>query len=143
MTETFKCLNCGKICLVHSRHWQKKYCSKECGDKYYVKNNPNIRKKILRRYADTHREEQKKRSKAYYEQNRERMITYGKEHQLENSARTRAKLIAKKNMEKVCVECHSNGNIHVHHIDFNAFNNNLDNLIYLCSICHGKRHQKN
>ncbi len=142
MTETFNCLNCGKSCIVHARHWQRKYCSKKCNDTHYQKLHPQIRLKAWRKYNETHREEQKKRTKANYNKNKEKYNLYRKEHQLENSARTRAKLIAKKYMEKICFDCRGDKNIHVHHKDFDTFNNDLSNLVYLCSVCHGKRHQK-
>lgn len=34
--------------------------------------------------------------------------------------------------------CGSNENLVVHHIDYDKKNNNHNNLITLCSICHGK-----
>lgn len=143
MTVLRNCLNCNKEYIPFNQFSQlQKYCGKKCADKYYAKLHPKVRQKAWRKYNETHREEQKIRTRKYYYENREKMLAYRKEHQLENSARTRAKLIAKKNMEKVCFDCHSDKNIHVHHKDFNAFNNDLSNLIYVCSICHGKRHQK-
>jgi hypothetical protein len=39
------------------------------------------------------------------------------------------------------VKCHGNGTkdkIQCHHIDYDVKNNNMDNLITLCSSCHGK-----
>ena len=41
----------------------------------------------------------------------------------------------------VCQICKKNGYI-VHHIDYNKFNNNLDNLITLCQSCHMKTNFK-
>jgi len=37
-----------------------------------------------------------------------------------------------------CIVCKSNNNLCIHHIDYNKKNNNENNLITLCSRCHGK-----
>lgn len=64
-------------------------------------------------------------------------------HRLENNSRTRAKyMMRKSNIPKVCSRCGSTEIIEVHHIDFNVFNNSLGNLVYLCSLCHGKCHRR-
>lgn len=144
MTETFNCLNCGKVCIVHSHHWQKKYCSKKCNDQHYSKLNPKVRQKAWRKYLDTHIEEQRERSREYYQKNREIILLKMKEYYIPNNARGRAKTIAKKYLGlKICSECKTLRDIDVHHIDFDPLNNNPKNLVYLCSICHGKKHQIN
>ena len=39
-----------------------------------------------------------------------------------------------------CIKCGSKKRISIHHIDWNENNNTLDNLVLLCSSCHGKLH---
>ncbi len=39
-----------------------------------------------------------------------------------------------------CVDCGSNDNLHIHHIDKNHENNSEDNLMLLCKNCHWKKH---
>jgi len=39
-----------------------------------------------------------------------------------------------------CQKCGSKENIHIHHIDWNKENNELDNLVLLCSSCHSTLH---
>jgi len=142
MVETFTCLNCGKVCIPKKFNWRKLYCSKKCTDKHYDKTHPEVRKLIKRKWADAHREMLVAKSKKYYWENREKYKKWGEKHRLDNNARTRAKLVAKKHFpQKICLKCGSFGNIHVHHIDFNSFNNKFSNLEYLCSICHGKEHR--
>jgi len=125
-----------------------KFCSKECREKEeyrrykkWCKENPERRLATIRKYNETHREEQKIRSKKWYEKNRENAKAYQKLFRENNNARTRAKT-AMKNLPKICCACGSIKNIHVHHLDFNPLNNNKRNLIFLCSICHGKAHQR-
>ncbi len=36
------------------------------------------------------------------------------------------------------VRCHNNVKIQCHHIDYDTYNNNLENLITLCASCHMK-----
>ncbi len=46
------------------------------------------------------------------------------------------------NRPKVCVECGSTKNIHVHHIDEDREHNSSENLIVLCKSCHWKAHNR-
>ena len=50
------------------------------------------------------------------------------------------KVIAESGVLKVCSICEINTNIHVHHKDRNYKNNDISNLMYLCSSCHMKTH---
>ncbi len=136
------CQYCGKEFVPKKFNWRKKYCSKACNDKAYAKNNPEVRLRAWRKYNKLHREQQKERSKRYYQEHTEEVRKYQKSLRDENNSRTRAKLIAKKgHRNKVCVECGSIKNLHVHHVDFDPMNNELENLRYLCSICHGAKHR--
>ena len=58
--------------------------------------------------------------------------------------RGRAKEILKKAcIEKKCFICNEkNEKIHIHHIDHNYKNNTLENLKYLCIICHTRLHHQ-
>ena len=48
----------------------------------------------------------------------------------------------KVNKEK-CSECESRQNLSIHHIDFDHYNNDPDNLDVLCVSCHQRLHKKN
>lgn len=85
---------------------------KESKLRYYLKNKPAIIKKVA-------------------ETTREKIIS-------RNNAHDKAK---RQKIPRVCVICNIGDKINVHHIDRNPFNNDLDNLVYLCSSCHGKEHE--
>lgn len=80
----------------------------------------------------------------YYEKNKEIIMAniltrYRKQIVSRTNARDKMKRYKSK---KICSVCNSVNKIHVHHIDFDPFNNELKNLQYLCSSCHGKVHAK-
>jgi uncharacterized protein YifN (PemK superfamily) len=43
---------------------------------------------------------------------------------------------------KACAVCRNSTDLHFHHIDQNPSNNNEDNIIVLCTHCHGEAHTK-
>ena len=47
----------------------------------------------------------------------------------------------KRNRKKKCEECTSTKNLTIHHIDFNRYNNNIDNFQTLCESCHNNKHE--
>lgn len=55
---------------------------------------------------------------------------------------TYQKIMQINNVKKECKVCGSTKNVQVHHIDKNHDNNDFNNLIYLCSLCHSKKHNK-
>lgn len=80
----------------------------------------------------------------YYLKNRERLI---KEQlttrRAETISRTHAHDLMKKTFpDRKCSHCGTNVRIVVHHKDRNPFNNDLVNLMYLCTSCHGKEHER-
>lgn len=52
------------------------------------------------------------------------------------------KIAIEKGIEKKCLFCKSTEKMHIHHIDANNNNNEVKNLVYLCSPCHKKIHGK-
>ncbi len=49
----------------------------------------------------------------------------------------------RKGIKKIqCKECESKKNLCIHHIDFDHFNNNPDNLEVICVSCHMSLHKK-
>ena len=133
-----------------------RFCSKECRakdenkryleiHKKWVRENPEKRKKAWRKYNETHKEIINKKNRENYYRKRDYYLKYQKLeiNKINNNARTRAKIVMKNaDIKKECFECGSLEKIQIHHIDYKPINNDLSNLIYLCSTCHGKRHRK-
>jgi 5-methylcytosine-specific restriction endonuclease McrA len=88
----------------------------------WAKNNPEKRKEILKRYNASHRQYKKE----WYQKKR-----YGHVIPMDE-----------------CVRCGSEDKLLVHHADGNngkmgkTLNNNRDNLIVLCRVCHPKVHHR-
>jgi len=134
------------LCLfcktVYTPKRTSKFCSSGCRIKHWSKLNYNKRAKHWRDYIEKNRKAQNERTKLNYKKNKERYKLYRNKHKLENNARTRAKTAMKKlNIPKICFFCKSINNIEVHHKDKNPLNNTINNLLYLCSLCHGKQHR--
>lgn len=41
-----------------------------------------------------------------------------------------------------CVVCGKNEGLHIHHKDKNSSNNQINNLVVLCEVCHKKTHMR-
>lgn len=127
-----KCIICGTVFIGTKKH---KYCD-TC--------RKTKRKESWRKYLDTHRGQQRERVKIDYYKNKEKYIEYSKSIQTNNNGRTRAKYFMKKlNIPKICFSCKTTeGRIDVHHKDGNPLNNDIANLVYVCSVCHGRLHRR-
>jgi len=112
------------------------------------------RKACLLRYQKTNkrrisankynRSENGKASKLkYYNSHKQLVIDRAKKTQkLETRSRTNAHDKVKRlKIPRICILCHVTEKLIVHHKDKNVFNNNIENLIILCSSCHGKEHE--
>lgn len=89
-------------------------------------------------------EKGKAAKRRWYLANKENVIRNVKLNQrLETASRTRAhELIKRLGVPRICAHCGEMDRIHVHHIDVNPFNNTFENLLLLCSTCHGKEHER-
>lgn len=139
------CLNCGKeIVTTEARISQDRdiFCCKECANKYKVEHSGVYKMCIvcgsLFRVVPSLMNEQytcSKRCGKTAHRNPQwqggHTIVYGKKwtRSLRNEIRMRDGY--------KCAICGDKG-IDVHHIDYDKFNNNKDNLITLCHSCHSK-----
>ncbi len=77
----------------------------------------------------------------YYKRNAKKIYQQGLKYLPKRLSRQRAmRLFRKLGIPPVCQKCGSEYRCQVHHIDFDAFNNDRDNLIMLCLNCHTKAH---
>jgi len=129
MNKTSYICSCGKEFLVENhelKHRTPKYCSLECRHKYG--------RHDLNTGMKWNLPEEKKR---YGRSNPQWRGGYTK-IRYPAEFNERLKNIIKERDKYGCQYCGSIINLIVHHIDGNKFNNDINNLITLCTSCHGK-----
>ena len=130
-------------------HEENKERENQRNREYYQKNREKILQKIrgtkkqyMKKYWETHQVQYKE----YYLKNIERIRQYNRERwqKKKNELKKRKiqslygengiKCLLRDNNQ--CQKCHSKIHLHIHHIDWNNKNNDLENLIILCRKCH-------
>lgn len=117
MKYTKVCKICGSVYESDARG--QRYCSEECCQKAQ-----EINRKLKK---------QRRSRRSYQHENH--VAT-----SLMVSAYGLARKVAEAFHDKVCAECGSIEFLEVHHKDSNPFNNNPDNLEFLCKKCHAQKH---
>ena len=106
-----------------------------------------LRREISKRWRERNPEQWLKILANWRERNREKIKTYNARSDVRE--RRRKRYLRKKYGESASIvlerdnyECQKCGSkeAHIHHIDWDKENNNLDNLIVLCNSCHQKLH---
>lgn len=134
------CLQCGKSFFVrkcYTKRGQGKFCSTSCGTTFRnltnnPSKNPSVKLKISQNHADV---------------SGENNPMYGRKGKLapgyidgRNSftGETYRKIALANGLPRYCAICKSDdiNFLEVHHIDGNHDNNNVNNLVFLCSKCH-------
>ena len=135
------CLHCDKPIETTSKI--QKYCSKHCGDRYWAITHPKRRKEIWQKYNETHLPEINERTKKWHKENKKPPMTTAEKRINTSRGIARQRLV--KYRAKICADCGTpkvpDRRIECHHIDKNVFNNSLNNLQWLCSVCHGMYHR--
>jgi len=109
---------------------------------------PSTLNKYLKKYKINYRGNPSRKGKPHYEQ-RTSYKEYTEKGKPISSAKLRSKLIDQKVKDKKCEICNLDTwmnkpiPLELHHIDNNHYNNNLDNLMILCSNCHMQIHNYN
>lgn len=132
------CEQCGKEFITHSCYLKRgggRFCSPSCSTTYRnLKNNPSwnpeVRKKISENHADVSGE-----NNPMYGKRGKDAPSYIDGRSRCNPTLYKGILIAN-GIEPVCKLCGAIKNIHVHHIDGNRKNNDINNLVWLCTKCH-------
>lgn len=145
------CISCNQTYIPKSG--TQKYC-KPCGDlnrkEYKKKHRDENREQYNKRWKEwrkNNKEKSYKAKKKWRENNKDRdrylnlklYYKYHEQRKAEQNARAKARSLKKKIK---CDECQSKKKLHIHHIDEDCFNNNINNLMVLCETCHFKKHGK-
>jgi len=101
--------------------------------KRYRERHPERTKEAMRRWRD--------KNPNYNEEYRKRLGVIEKErryHRIRKYGEDALEVLERDN--DTCQKCGSTEQIHIHHIDWDEDNNDLDNLVLLCNSCHQKLH---
>jgi len=145
---TIICLQCKNNFEVKYKQRNRKFCCRNCSDKFYSgdKNpskRPEVREKIGKRVSETHWDSSGKNNPMFNKGYKLRGnkngawkggISFGEYG--ENFSKELKTQIRKRD-NFVCKICGKNGFI-IHHIDYDKKNNEENNLINLCRSCHAK-----
>ena len=99
----------------------------------YRKENPEKNKAILARWRS------KNQDKMIEYRNRPEVKERSRRNRLRRKYGDNAFMVLERD-NYMCVKCGSKKRICIHHIDWDENNNALNNLVLLCSSCHGKLH---
>lgn len=135
------CIQCGKEFYTQSCYFKRgggKFCSTSCGTTYRnlhnnPSKNPDVRKKISEHHADVSGE-----NNPMYGKRGEESPSYKDGMSLIHQRRYRALLLSSDRPKK-CIYCGSTENLHVHHVDGDHKNESLNNLVWVCIICHATK----
>jgi len=146
-----------KICKTCGKKFPKKpwpttrqfYCSPNCSKKAWKFNHPEYdwqkkspekARKIKRKWNWS--EKGKEYRRQWYKKNKERInkkpITRKQRKMI--LSRQQARRIMLKISKPKCIICNKTYRTEVHHIDFNPFNNNINNLEWRCKLHHTDIH---
>jgi endogenous inhibitor of DNA gyrase (YacG/DUF329 family) len=153
--ETVKCEICGKIANRITSN--QKYCSKKCYRESIKRKQRIYEKRYIERIGiEEYRRRRNEYSKRVRRERKGNCIICGKKLPLWHRkfcGRKECEEIRLKNLALnckyngngikalkrdnfLCQNCYTNKNLKIHHIDGNRKNNQLENLITLCSKCH-------
>ena len=131
-----KCVTCG----IEHEEWPSvnpKYCSRAC---YYKSNRGKPSGSTGIKWT----KEQKLKLKLRIPKSGEEHWNWkgGMDKYYSSYFRRTLRKMIKDRDENKCTECGSRDGLVVHHIDYDKRNDNINNLITMCKVCHGRLHAK-
>lgn len=138
------CKQCGKEFETEKCYIKRgggKFCSVSCGTTYRnIHDNPTKKEEVRKKISENHSDVSGENNPMYGVRG-EKAPAYidGRSN---FKGETYRKILLATGREPICKICGSKEKLHVHHIDGNHKNNDIDNLVWLCSDCHmNKAHQ--
>lgn len=140
------CLNCGKVFLAQECYVKKgrgKFCCIGCGTSYRNKtNNPSLKPEVREKISEHHANVSGKNNPMFGRIG-EKAPSFRDGLSLIHHRRYRAILLSSDKPRK-CIYCGASERLHVHHVDGDHSNNSLNNLEWVCIVCHAtKAHHHN
>lgn len=132
------CKQCGKEFEQHEcviRVGGGKFCSISCGTTFRnLTNNPSKRIEVKIKISKNHADVSGAKN-PMFGRRREQAPSYIDGRSKFKGETYRRRLLAT-GKEPMCKLCGSKNKVQVHHIDCNHKNNDINNLVWLCSTCH-------
>jgi len=148
--KTIQCAQCGQDAIQKTEK-PRKFCSKNCSQKYHRLLDPERHRAYWKRYYDSKPEWHIARTRSYEERRGEDWV---RSTNLKATRKYKEKTRYGNNRQYLikkhggCEECKTKDNLQIHHIDRVSYhnspepNNNLENLRLLCQTCHLKLHHR-
>ena len=133
-----ECGYCNKSFLTYLSEIKKgggKFCSRSCATTYRnIHNNPTKSEEVRKKISLNHADVSGKNNPMYGKRGKD-APSYIDGRSSFIGETYRKKLLAS-GRKQICEICNTTDNLQVHHKDKNHYNNNIDNLAWLCSKCH-------
>ena len=142
---------------------RQKFCSLKCSKRDWYNRHPEEIKEKNRRYAQNYRDRLlatkrawnrspsgRAKKKLWYQKNRAKRVRLFLDRYrsdpttraVQSSRMKSRKILKGSGVPMRCKVCGSGGKLHCHHINFNALDRNLSNLMWVCIDCHGDIHSE-
>ena len=136
---SIECKQCHTIFNVKYKHRDRQFCSCGCVSLYFSGENnpskrPEIRKLISERVSETHWDSSGDKNPKWKGGTSVNHSYYG------GRFTDKLKRTIRERDNYICQMCGKENSKQVHHIDYNKANSTPENLITLCTKCHGKCH---
>lgn len=136
------CLQCSKTFYTHQCQINRgggKFCCIGCGTRYRnLHNNPTRDPKVREKISKNHADVSGKNNPMYGVRGKNAPSYIDGRNSY--TGETYRKMLLASGKEQKCIICGATDNLHVHHKDGNHNNNDINNLVWLCSKCHHDVH---
>lgn len=137
------CGECGKTFNVYPSQIKRgggKFCSISCATTYRNKtNNPAWRPEVRRKISENHADVSGENNPMYGRRGKDAPAYIDGRNSIKGDTWRKVALTYKPPICEICGDKPTGRSLHVHHIDKDRTNNDLDNLQVVCVSCHNTK----